>query len=160
MKKLSRAEAIKNILKLNKDSLIITSAGYTSRALYNLKDSPKHFYMQGSMGCALGFALGLSINTNKEVVVILGDGEILMSLSTLALTEYLLPTNLSIYVLDNNQYQSTGGQKTISEYIPRCGFNVWTIEIDDDYIPPRIPLKHEDIAERFYYEINGCKPIN
>jgi len=152
-----RSRCIKRILELNPNALIISSAGYTSRSLYSAKDSSKHFYMMGSMGCALGFAIGLAINIDREVVVIIGDGELLMSQGTLTLTEYLKPMNLTIYILDNNQYQSTGGQKTISKFLPRCGFNVWTINIDDNSIPPRIPLSPKEIAERFYNEINGSE---
>ena len=155
MKKCTRQIAIKKILKLNPNALIISSAGYTSRALYNVEDNSKHFYMMGSMGSALPFAMGIALNTDRQVVVIVGDGEILMGYSSLILTEKLKLENLSIYILDNNMYQSTGGQPTCSEFLPRCGFNVCTIEIEDNKIPPRIPLKHKDISRRFYEEING-----
>jgi len=156
----TRKKSIEKILELNQNSLIISSAGYTSRSLYEVKDAPNHFYMMGSMGCALPFAIGLALNTDKEVVAIIGDGELLMNFSSLIQTENLKLDNLTIYILDNNMYQSTGGQKTISEYIPKCGFNVWTISIEDDHIPPRIPISHKEISERFYEHINGVQQIN
>jgi len=153
----TRHSAIEKILQFNKDAFIISSVGLTSRALYEVKDSPNHFYMMGSMGCALGFAIGLALNTNKEVVAILGDAEIIMGYPTLMLTEYLKLPNLSIYILDNNQHQSTGGQKTISKNLPKCGHNVWTINIKDNHIPKRIPLTHNFISKRFYNAINGLQ---
>lgn len=151
----SRKSAISEILNNNEDALIVASAGYTSRALYSVKDSSKHFYMMGSMGCAVGFGIGIALNTNKNVVVIIGDGEALMSLGSIALYEKLSLDNLSIYILDNNQYQSTGGQPTCSDAKIFRDSSIYKYTIDDDRTPPRIPLKHKDIARRFYNEVNS-----
>lgn len=154
---LNRRETIEKILELNENALFITSAGYISRELYNLSDSPRNFYMQGSMGCALGFAMGLAMNIDEEVVVIIGDGELLMSLGSLALSDKLKLKNLSIYILDNNIYESTGGQKTCSDSLRNCrmGHNVWTCYINDvGEIPPRIDMSCKEIAWRFYEAVN------
>jgi len=155
MQKLTRKNALIDILKSNKDALIITSAGYVSRELYHLKDSSKHFYMMGSMGCCIGFAIGIALNSSRKVVAIVGDGEVLMSLGTLILTEELMLDNLTIYILNDGLYQSTGGQKSVGKYIPKCGFNTHMIDIEDKSIPPRIDLMHSSITKRFYNEING-----
>jgi len=134
-----------------------------SRELYRVCDRPANFYMMGSMGSALGFGIGLALHTNREVLVIAGDGEVLMSLGTLTLMNKLDLPNLTLCILDNNQYQSTGGQKTCSDAInftDLCNCSVIKIKKDDKDIPPRIDMKHKDITERFYNEINGCKPFN
>ena len=156
MKKSSRLHILKHILELNPDAYFITSAGYVSRELYNLHDSSRNFYMMGSLGCAVGFSIGIAMRQpEKEIVVITGDGEILYSLGTLVLTEYLKLHNLTIYILDDNKYKSTGGQQTCSEYIPKVGHNVFTSYIDDDSVPPRIDISPKEIMERFKNEING-----
>lgn len=159
----SRKEIIKKISETFKDALIISSAGMISRELYDVNDSPRNFYMQGSMGCALAFGLGLALNQDRDVVVLAGDGEALMSLGTLVLLNKLeLRSKLYLCILDNNEYQTTGGQPTCSDAvdfndITVCNvFNVYT-----GYKPsPRIDISHKEIAERFYEEINGCKPFN
>lgn len=153
--------AIHSIIDLNPDSLIISSAGYISRLLYEINDNPKNFYMMGSMGCTIGFAIGLAMNIDRDVIAIIGDGDAIMGLSSILLTDELKLDNLTIYILDNNQYKSTGGQRTCSKHIPEFGYGIWVIDIeDDDYIPPRIALKPKEIKERFYKEINHEKSIH
>ena len=62
-----------------KDDLIIATTGYSGRELYATSDRKNHFYMVGSMGCAIDIGLGLSLQRpDKRVIVIDGDGAILM----------------------------------------------------------------------------------
>ena len=78
----SRKEAIKNIFDKHGDGAIyITNTGYISRAVYNeYPDNKNIFYMQGSMGMAPCIGLGMAMNTDKDVIVLSGDGALLMHL--------------------------------------------------------------------------------
>ena len=64
--------------------------------------------MVGSMGCAIDIGLGLSImQSNKRVIVIDGDGAILMRLGAMSTVGFIAPENLTHIVLDNGAYEST-----------------------------------------------------
>ena len=78
----SRKEAINKIFDEHGDKAIyVTNTGYISRAVYNeYPDNKNIFYMQGSMGLAPCIGLGMAMNTNKNVVVLSGDGALLMHL--------------------------------------------------------------------------------
>ncbi|XTZ39232.1 phosphonopyruvate decarboxylase [Salmonella enterica] len=91
---------------------IITTTGKGGRELYSLEDRLNQFYMVGSMGCAAGIGLGVALNTDKRVVVIDGDGALLMKLGSLATIGSVNPNNLLHIVLDNGIHDSTGGQPT------------------------------------------------
>ena len=117
--KMKRYEAIEVITKaLKGDELVISANGMISRELFSIKDSPSNFYMLGSMGLAssIGFGLAFSL-PNKKVVVIDGDGNILMNLGSLATIGHFAPNNLIHFVLDNEMHASTGGQPTVSNTV-------------------------------------------
>jgi phosphonopyruvate decarboxylase len=94
------------------NALYITNTGYISRAVYNEYPTNKNIlYMQGSMGLAPCIGLGLALNTNKDVVVLSGDGALLMHLGiTHTIRDYNL-SNLFTYVLDNGCHESVGAYK-------------------------------------------------
>ncbi|MFE5772421.1 phosphonopyruvate decarboxylase [Streptomyces sp. NPDC056485] len=95
------------------DALVYSTTGMISRELFGIVDDPRNFYMQGSMGHAVGLGLGTAINRpGREVVVIDGDGAAVMHLGGLALVGERRPPNLTHFVLDNGAYDSTGGQRT------------------------------------------------
>jgi len=79
---LSRKEAINKIFdRHGDDTIYVTNTGYISRAVYNEYPNNKNiFYMQGSMGLAPCIGLGIAMNTDKNVVVLSGDGALLMHL--------------------------------------------------------------------------------
>jgi len=110
---LSRKEAIHKIFKIHEtSSLYITNTGYISRAVYHEFPSFSNIlYMQGSMGLAPCIGLGIALNTNKDVVVLSGDGALLMHLGiTHTIRDYNLP-NLFVYALDNGCHESVGSYK-------------------------------------------------
>ncbi len=113
---ITRLEAIEIIMsELKENDLIISTTGMISREVFHVKERPGNFYMIGSMGLASSFGMGIAmINKNKRVVVLDGDGSLLMSLNTLPLPRYLGISNFLHICLDNGLYQSTGNQKTIS----------------------------------------------
>jgi phosphonopyruvate decarboxylase len=74
--------------------------------------------MVGSMGCASSLGLGLAISKpNKKVIVVDGDGALLMRLGALTTIGYQSPKNLVHLLLDNEMHQSTGGQSTVSHSV-------------------------------------------
>ena len=98
--------------------LIIATTGYTGRELYSVADRPNHFYMVGSMGCAVSIGLGLAkIKTKARVIVVDGDGALLMRLGAITSLCNENPNNLIHILLDNNEYESTGSQKTVSNIV-------------------------------------------
>lgn len=110
-------DALSHVLQLLTGvEVVITSNGYISRHAYSLApEAPNRFYMLGSMGMASSIALGLALaQPNRQVVVIEGDGNILMSFGTLPQIGHHRPKNLIHVVLDNARYETTGGQTTIS----------------------------------------------
>ena len=98
---------------------IVATTGKLSRELWELDDrddsKANRFYMVGSMGCAAGFGLGIArAQPKRPVIIVDGDGALLMKLGTLATIGSLAPTNLHHIVLDNGAHESTGGQPTPS----------------------------------------------
>ena len=94
---------------------IISTCGYMSRDLYNFSDSKNYFYMLGAMGMAAPVALGIALaKPEKKVIILDGDGSLLMSYGILKLIGHYKPKNLLHIVLDNEMYESTGGQECIT----------------------------------------------
>ena len=110
---MKRYDAIKNIVESLNDEFIVCNLGAPSRELYNIKDRDENFYMLGSMGLVSSISFGLAISKpNKKVVCIDGDGSLLMNLGSLTTIANNNPQNLTLVVIDNSSYGSTGDQKT------------------------------------------------
>ncbi|MEA2490809.1 MAG: sulfopyruvate decarboxylase subunit beta [Acidobacteriota bacterium] len=113
-----RADAIAAILARLGDALVVTANGWISREACAARDRPENFYMLGSMGLASSIGLGLALtNPTRRVVVLDGDGNLLMALGTLAMIADQRPGNLVHVVLDNERYGSTGGQRSLSAHV-------------------------------------------
>jgi len=93
---------------------VIATTGKCGRELFALADRPQHFYQVGSMGGASAMGLGVTLNTQRPVVVLDGDGAALMKLGNLATIGSYAPRNLVHVILDNGRHDSTGGQATVS----------------------------------------------
>jgi thiamine pyrophosphate-dependent acetolactate synthase large subunit-like protein len=99
--------------------------GKLGRELFELRvqrgESTNDFYVQGSMGCSLGIAMGLAMNTDKQVYALLGDGEFLMKMGSFATFMKYRPKNLRVVIFNNGCHDSTGGQpnsfQNIRDYI-------------------------------------------
>jgi thiamine pyrophosphate-dependent acetolactate synthase large subunit-like protein len=114
-----RYEALEQILTALADrDLALFTTGMISREAFNIRDRPGNFYMLGSMGLLNALGLGLALQSPaRRIWVIEGDGSALMSLGTLPLIAALRTRNLTHIVLDNEAYESTGGQPTISSRV-------------------------------------------
>ncbi|MFC0111620.1 phosphonopyruvate decarboxylase [Kibdelosporangium aridum] len=112
---LSRVDAVRTVSERARDAAIYSTTGYTSRELFAAADRPGNFYMQGSMGHALALGLGSALRRpDRRVVVLDGDGAVLMHMGTMSTVGHLAPRNLLHVVLDNGTYGSTGSQPTTS----------------------------------------------
>jgi len=106
---------------LRPGDVVIASTGFTGRELYALEDRREQLYMVGSMGCAMSLGLGLAITQPKRRVIVLdGDGAVLMRMGGLATVGYERPPNLVHVLLDNQMHESTGGQSTVAHSIDFC----------------------------------------
>ncbi|HPW72467.1 MAG: sulfopyruvate decarboxylase subunit beta [Methanothrix sp.] len=100
-----------------RNALLISNIGYPSRELYSVHDRPENFYMLGSMGMASSIGLGLALaRPERRVMVLDGDGSVLMNLGTLATIAQHAPDNYLLVILDNGCYGSTGSQPTCTCY--------------------------------------------
>ena len=113
MKRYSALEVIAR--SLGDSDLVVSSTGMISRELFTVADSERNFYMIGSMGLASSIGLGLALCLpERRIVVIDGDGAVLMNMGSLATIGHFAPPNLLHVVLDNEAHDSTGGQGTAS----------------------------------------------
>ncbi len=103
------------------ETIVIATTGYTGRELYALEDRPGQLYMVGSMGCAASLGLGVALaRPDRRVVVLDGDGALLMRLGALAMLGNERPPNLVHVLFDNGMHESTGGQTTLSAGVDFC----------------------------------------
>ena len=110
---LNRRYVVSQLLKDRKNSLIINGLGGTCWDVASLGDNELNFYVWGGMGnsCMIGLGLALS-QPKRKVIVITGDGEMLMGIGSLATIAVKQPKNLSVVVFDNELYGETGKQKS------------------------------------------------
>lgn len=102
----------------DKTTALLATTGFTGRELFAAGDADTNLYMVGSMGCIGSLGLGLAMTRrDRDIIVIDGDGSLLMRMGSLAVNAYYRPGNMMHLVLDNNAYESTGGQSTVSENI-------------------------------------------
>jgi thiamine pyrophosphate-dependent acetolactate synthase large subunit-like protein len=114
---MTRFEATRLIVELAGDVPIIASLGHPAYDLFAAGDRPQNFYTWGSMGLASSVGLGLALaRPDVRVIVIDGDGSLLMNLGSLATIGLLRPSNLVVVVMDNEEYATTGGQPTPTAY--------------------------------------------
>ena len=115
----SRTEALVAVQRaLRQEDIVVATTGYTGRELYAIGDRPNQLYMVGSMGCASTFGLGLAwARPDRRVVVLDGDGALLMRLGALATIGYERPNNLVHVLLDNEAHDSTGTQSTVTHSV-------------------------------------------
>ena len=116
---IDRYRAIQIVLDyVSGDDLVLSTTGMISREVFATRDRPGNFYMLGSMGLLSSFGLGLALLVpRKRVFLLEGDGSALMSLGTLPLIAAERPGNLGHIILDNEAYESTGVQPSISSQV-------------------------------------------
>ncbi|HWX07253.1 MAG TPA: thiamine pyrophosphate-dependent enzyme [Bradyrhizobium sp.] len=110
---LHRRDVVNELLRERGDLLVIAGLGAPNWDVSATGDSPNNFPLWGAMGAASMIGLGLALaQPKRKVLVITGDGEMLMSIGALATIAVEKPPNLTIAVLDNERFGETGMQKT------------------------------------------------
>jgi len=135
---LCRREVVKALLADRSDVLVVTGLGSASYDVMAAGDNDHNYYLWAAMGSAITVGLGLAnAQPDKSVVVITGDGELLMGFGALATVALQMPPNLTIAVLDNGHFGETGMQVShagfgisLDKVAATCGFS-WTSEIRD-----------------------------
>ncbi|MCL1818297.1 MAG: phosphonopyruvate decarboxylase [Spirochaetaceae bacterium] len=114
-----RGEMLEALRKaLRPGDVVLATTGFTGRELYARGDAENFFSMVGSMGCLVSLALGIAlVRPDLRVIALDGDGAFLMRMGALAAVGYEKPKNLVHVVFDNESYESTGGQATISRAV-------------------------------------------
>jgi len=108
---LERRSVVSSLLAERKDAIVVGGLGASTYDIAAAGDLDRNFYLWGAMGGAVMIGLGLALaQPNLPVVVITGDGEMLMGMGSLATVGLQKPKNLTIVVLDNEVYGETGGQ--------------------------------------------------
>lgn len=107
---MKRADCIEALYPELADRLVVTIMGACAQELYDLGHRENFFYLQHAMGLASSIGLGLAMNLPEEKVVVLdGDGSVLMNMGGLATLARYRPPNLTHIIFDNGSLLSTGG---------------------------------------------------
>src|SRR3989304_1495217 len=107
---MKRADCIKALYPELEGRLVVTIMGACAQELYDLGHRENFFYLEHAMGLASSIGLGLAMNLPGEKVVVLdGDGPVLMTLGGLAPLARYPPPNLTHIIFDNGSLLSTGG---------------------------------------------------
>jgi sulfopyruvate decarboxylase subunit beta len=107
---MKRADCIKALYPELHDRLVVTIMGACAQELYDLGHCDNFFYLEHAMGLASSIGLGLAMNLPDEKVVVMdGDGSVLMNLGSLATLARYRPPNLTHIIFDNGSLLSTGG---------------------------------------------------
>jgi thiamine pyrophosphate-dependent acetolactate synthase large subunit-like protein len=108
---LDRRRVVGSLLAQRKDAVVIGGLGASTYDIAAAGDHERNLYLWGAMGGAVMIGLGVALaKPDVPVVVITGDGEMLMGMGSLATVALQKPANLTIIVLDNEVYGETGGQ--------------------------------------------------
>jgi thiamine pyrophosphate-dependent acetolactate synthase large subunit-like protein len=111
--RLDRRAVVASVLAGRTDLLVVTGLGSPTYDVAACGDHDRNFYLWGAMGGAAVMGLGLALaRPDVPVLVVTGDGEMLMGVGGFATIAAQAPGNLSVLVLDNGLYGETGGQKS------------------------------------------------
>lgn len=114
---LDRRAVAAAILEQRGDALVVAGLGAPCWDIRAHADDDLNFYTWGAMGCAAMVGLGMALaQPKRRVIVITGDGEMLMGIGALATIAVQQPKNLAIVVMDNEHYGETGMQQTHTRY--------------------------------------------
>jgi phosphonopyruvate decarboxylase len=154
-----REDVILKILEnVNNNDKIISTTGYTSRELFQLrkthkKSKGKDFYMVGGMGHSSMVALGVSLKSKNNVICLDGDGSLLMHMGALATIGVFGKKNFKYILLNNSAHESVGGQKTVAD---RIDFFLLSKSLGfKSYVLIKNKNNHDKTIAKF---LNSCGP--
>ena len=152
---LDRCQAVPALVGRHEDFLIVTGLAGAARDVAALTDDGAHIYaMAGAMGAAamMGFGLALA-QAERRVLVVTGDGELLMNIGALATIAVADRPNLSIICVDNGHYGETGYQKSHTS----LGVDLEKMAIGAGFKITRTVTREDELlsASRLIREANG-----
>jgi sulfopyruvate decarboxylase subunit beta len=110
---MKRIDCLESIYNAIEDCAVVTIMGAVAVELYSLGHRPNFFYLEHAMGLASSVGLGIAVaQPRRKVVVIDGDGSVLMNLGGLTTLARYAPGNLTHVVFDNESLLSVGGFPT------------------------------------------------
>ncbi|MEM7130610.1 MAG: thiamine pyrophosphate-dependent enzyme [Chloroflexota bacterium] len=136
MQKLDRRKAVSMLLQERGELLVVAGLGSAAYDVAAVDNCAADFPSWGAMGGTVMIGLGLALaQPERNVLVLTGDGDMLMGMGSLATVALQKPKNLRIVVLDNEQFGETGNQATHTESVADlatiaqgCGiYNAYTI---------------------------------
>ncbi len=137
---MKRIEALQTVVEVAADLPVVATCAATSRELAAVADRANHLYLLDSMGLTTsvgtGLALAIEGSSVERVIVLDGDGSLLMNLNSLATAAFLDLSRLVIVCLDNASYASTAGLPTYAARLDLgniavgCGLHV--LRADDE----------------------------
>jgi thiamine pyrophosphate-dependent acetolactate synthase large subunit-like protein len=149
MSRLNRRDALRALLCEREKVIVVTGLGSPAYDLASCGNEPLDFPLWGAMGGAAMVGLGLALaQPEYKVLVLTGDGEMLMGLGSLATIAAQRPSNLRIVVMDNERFGETGQQHThtaastdLAVVAAGCGFqHIRTIRLASELEPLRVDL--------------------
>jgi thiamine pyrophosphate-dependent acetolactate synthase large subunit-like protein len=157
---LERSEAVPALIGRHQDFLFITGLGGTASDVGAVTGDSAHVYsLGGAMGapCMMGLGLALA-RPDKRVLVVTGDGDLLMSIGSLVTIAVINPANLAILCVDNGHYGETGWQKSHTS----LGVDLEKMAIGAGIKRTRTVATEADIADgaRLLREGNGTSFVN
>ena len=145
---LKRRDVARALLAERNEMLVVAGLGSTAWDATAAGDHPLPFPLWGAMGGAVTIGLGLALaQTSRRVLVITGDGEMLMGLGSLATVAAQAPVNLAVCVFDNERYGETGMQLThtamgvsLTEVAAACGIRITGDVRSEDQLAEALPV--------------------
>lgn len=155
---LDRREVVKEMLADRGDLAVVAGLGACAWDITAAGDHDLNFPLWGAMGGAASIGLGLALaQPDRRVLVLTGDGEMLMGLGSLATIALQKPENLAVVVLDNERYGETGMQRTHTAFgvdLPAAaaaaGFPVTGLVQDQPELDASLPIILESPGPVFY----------
>ena len=151
--RLARRNVVRTILQDRGNLLVVAGLGATAWDVAAVGDNPLDFPLWGAMGGASMIGLGLALaQPSRKILVLTGDGEMLMGLGSLATIAAQRPPNLRIVVIDNERFGETGQQLThtacgtdLAAVARGCGFEtVRTVTTEAELEPLRSAIHDAD----------------
>jgi thiamine pyrophosphate-dependent acetolactate synthase large subunit-like protein len=148
---LNRRQVVAKILENRGSLLVISGLGAPTWDVAAVGDHQNNFYLWGAMGGAVLTGLGLALaQPKRRILVITGDGEMLMGLGGLATVAVQKPSNFSVCIIDNQRYGETGMQETHTHYgvdlaqmALGAGFRTAQIVYNKNQLIKSIPILYE-----------------
>ena len=155
---LRRREVAKALLADRGDLLVVAGLGSTAWDVAAAGDHPLDFPLWGAMGGAALIGLGLALaQPQRRILVITGEGELLMGLGGLATIGAQQPANLALVVFDNERYGETGMQPThtahdvdLAAVAGACGFPVTGTVREPSELEAALPVIREAEGPLFH----------